>query len=194
MKKACLLLVCMFFFAVGWAMADVGKLTSQSPETVSAVDQAWQGFDSKDIVWDNGMTYMSMGASQLDTAYPFDVTLADDFEFAEDIEVSDVHWIGGYWNGPPDDGDFDWVIIFYEDSSGLGLAPGDMIDSFYMPNADVNETLISGGYYNYNVDLPNTLLFDANTRYWIAIIGFGLYPPQSGWAFDTLNVACKEKE
>ncbi len=198
MKKACLLLVCMFLFAVGWSWAaDMTKLTDRSPETVTAVDNAWQGSSSRAVVWDNLMVYWSLGASQYDSAYPFDATIADDFEFIEDTEVSDVHWIGGYWNGPPDAGFFDWVIIFYQDSAGLGLAPGAIIDSFYFPNASVNETWLSGSagssnYYSYAVDLPDTVLFSANTRYWIAIIGYGLYPPQSGWAFDTTVILLHE--
>ncbi len=192
MKKACLILVCMFIFVIGWSYAaDLTKLTVRSPETGTPVDQVWQGSGSKDIVWDNGVTdWVGIAASQYDNTIILDPVVADDFEFGEDILVADVHWIGGYWNGPPDDGNFDWVIVFYQDSGGLGLAPGDIIDSFYMPNAGVNETFISGtpggsNFYSYTVDLPDTILFSANTKYWISLQGYGVYPPQSGVAYDT---------
>jgi hypothetical protein len=199
MKKACLILVCLLVFAVGWSYgADETKLTVGSRPLTSPVADAGQSGATKDIVWDNGMTdYDGIAASQYDNVIPFDALTADDFEFGEDVEVSDVHWIGGYWNGPPDTGYFDWVVVFYEDSASLGLAPGEIIDSFYFPNADVNETFISGtpgslNWFSYMVDLPYTLSFNANTRYWISIQGYGLYPPQSGWAYDDSLILLQE--
>jgi|GEM_PF-3746670 len=138
--------------------------------------------DSRAVVWDNGMSYIGMGTAQIDAAVPFESEPADDFMFDVDQSVSDVHWIGGYWNGPPNDGDFNWKVSFYADF-GDGTKPGALIVSWVFPNADVNETLIAAGYYSYSVNLPATLDFLADTKYWIAIQGIGDYPPQSGWAY-----------
>ena len=137
--------------------------------------------DSRAIVWDNGMGYSALGTAQIDAAVPFESEPADDFMFDVDQSVNDVHWIGGYWNGPPEDGDFDWKVSFYADF-GDGTKPGALIASWVFPNADVNETLIETMFYSYSVDLPATLNFLAGTKYWIAIQGIGNYPPQSGWA------------
>jgi len=191
-------MVSMFLFAIGWSIAAEAELTVGIRSATPTGDQEWQGSSTKAIVWDNGMTdYDGLAASQYDNVLLFDALTADDFEFSEDIEVMDVHWIGGYWNGPPDTGYFDWIVMFYEDSAGLGLAPGDIIDSFYFANADVNETFISGtagstNWFSYSVDLPYTLLFNANTRYWISIQGYGLYQPQSGWAYDDSLIILQE--
>jgi len=140
--------------------------------------------DSRAVVWDNGMGYSALGTAQIDAAVPFESEPADDFMFDEDQPVSDVHWIGGYWNGPPDDGDFDWKVSFYADF-GDGTKPGALIDSWVFPNANVNETFIATYFYSYSVNLPATLVFSADTKYWIAIQGIGNYPPQSGWATHT---------
>jgi len=137
--------------------------------------------DSRAVVWDNGMWYTALGTAQIDAAVPFESEPADDFMFDENQSVNDVHWIGGYWNGPPDDGDFDWKVTFYADF-GDGTKPGALIASWVFPNANVNETLIETMFYSYSVKLPVTLNFLADTKYWIAIQGIGDYPPQSGWA------------
>jgi len=138
--------------------------------------------DSRAVVWDNGMSYIAIGTAQIDAAVPFESEPADDFMFDVDQSVNDVHWIGGYWNGPPDDGDFDWKVSFYADF-GDGTKPGALIASWVFPNALVNETFIATYFYSYSVHLPATLNFLAGTKYWIAIQGIGDYPPQSGWAY-----------
>jgi len=142
--------------------------------------------DSRAIVYDNGMAYVGLLTAQIEDAPPpdgLDSEPADDFIFDVDQSVNDVHWIGGYWwEGTPDDGDFDWKVSFYADF-GDGTKPGALIASWVFPNALVNETEIVVGYYSYSVNLPMTLNFLAGTKYWIAIQGLGNTPPQSGWAY-----------
>jgi hypothetical protein len=143
------------------------------------------------VVWDNGMLYDGIGASQYDDLVdpPLDPIIADDFEFTVTQQVNDVHWIGGYWNGPPDDGDFDWEIKFYDnDPSGPEPKPGTVISTYYFANADVNETFIEGlpgeiNYYGYSVNLGSVEGFMGGAKYWISIQGIGIFPPQSGWAY-----------
>jgi len=143
---------------------------------------------SKDgIIWDNGMHYSNMGASQDDNILGLDPILADDFTFEEQQEVGDVHWIGGYWN-PIQDGNFDWEIKFYNDF-GDGTKPGATIATYSFSNAQVNETPIDtlgDAYYcDYFVYLPAPLSFSPGIKYWISIQGIGNTPPQSGWAMHT---------
>ena len=142
---------------------------------------------SRAIVWDNGMDYTGLAASQDDASISLDPIVADDFIFDLAQVVNDVHWIGGYWNGPPDDGDFDWEIIFYNDY-GDGTKPGTAIATYIFPNSNVNETWLSGtagssNFYSYSVNLPTPASFSAGTKYWISIQGIGAYAPQSGVAY-----------
>jgi len=168
--------------------ADAPELT---PSTTDGKVHQWKGPVPKGVVWDNGMQYDNGGASQDDPISGLDPILADDFQFATDQLVNDVHWIGGYWGGPPDDGNFDWRVIFYNDF-GDGTKPGAAIATYLFPNANVNETLILGDYYSYSVDLPATLTFLAGTKYWISIQGIGAYPPQSGWAMHSDQILLHE--
>ncbi|MFH1336743.1 MAG: hypothetical protein ABII96_09525, partial [Candidatus Zixiibacteriota bacterium] len=155
----------------------------------------WMNPISKGIVYDNGMDYVGLGASQDDNVINLDPILADDFIFTADQLVNDVHWIGGYWNGPPDDGNFDWEVIFYNDF-GDGTKPGAAIATYTYANADVNETFIeqvgTSFYYSYSVNLPASLSFVAGTKYWISIQGIGVYPPQSGWALHQTPILFHE--
>jgi hypothetical protein len=107
--------------------------------------------------------------------------------FPTDQMVNDVHWIGGYWNGPPDDGDFDWTVRFYTDD-GTGTKPGALMATYPFANASVNETWLAGSpgaanFYSYSVNLPSTMTFVAGVKYWISIQGQGDTAPQSGWAY-----------
>jgi len=171
--------------------ADAPELT---PSTTDGKVHKWQGPVPKGVVWDNGMTYNAVGASQYDSSFNFDPILADDFTFSVDQLVSDVHWIGGYFyqGHPPWDGNFDWEVIFYNDF-GDGTKPGAAIGTYYFANADVNETKIDSTatryMCSYSVDLPAPLSFSANTKYWISIQGIGAFPPQSLWAMHDTTIA-----
>jgi hypothetical protein len=92
------------------------------------------------VVWDNGMHYTALIASQWDVNTKLDPIGADDFQFEETTVVTDAHWIGGYWN-PPEDGDFDWNVSFYTDR-GDGMAPGAKIYEHVFLNSEVHETFI----------------------------------------------------
>jgi len=172
--------------------AEIRKSVIVDPSKVQR--GSGEGAAPKAVVWDNGMWYDNGGASQYDAASGLDPIIADDFQFATDQLVNDVHWIGVYFNGPPDDGDFDWEVKFYNDF-GDGTKPGATIATYTFANADVNETLIEafsgGGWYSYSVKVPK-LYFSANTKYWISIQGIGAYPPQSGWAMHSDQILLHE--
>ena len=159
--------------------------TGITPFVTDGTVHSWPSPVSKAVVWDNGMNYIGLGASQNDPASGLDPIEADDFMFTQDQLVNDVHWIGGYWvqGQDPYDGNFDWEVKFYNDI-GDGTKPGAVIATYTFPNAQVNETLIESTYSyfcSYSVDLPAPLSFMAGMKYWISIQGIGAYPPQSGW-------------
>ncbi len=146
------------------------------------------------VVWDNGMHYDAFVASQWDALMDFEVIAADDFQFEETTIVTDVHWVGGYWN-PAEDGDFDWNVSFYIDR-GDGNAPGTKIYEQVFPNSEVHETLIelldNAYYFSYWVDLADPISFNGGEKYWISVQGVGAFPPQSHWSGHGLLVVLHE--
>jgi hypothetical protein len=134
------------------------------------------------VVWDNGMHYTALIASQWDVNTKLDPIGADDFQFEETTVVTDAHWIGGYWN-PPEDGDFDWNVSFYTDR-GDGMAPGAKIYEHVFLNSEVHETFIEDEdgqywYFSYWVEFPEPITFTGGEKYWISYQGIGAFPPQS---------------
>ena len=149
-------------------------------------------FQTKDpIIWDNGSSNAGyyLASSQNDAAYPFVSQVADDFMFTDDMDVTDVHWWGGFWNGPPDEVEpCPFYIYFYADD-GTGNAPtgAGMPDpaptalaSYYFPSVS-GLPLDPNGYYEYDVDLSPPFPAAAGVKYWIAIQADFPYPPQWGW-------------
>jgi hypothetical protein len=178
--------------AWGWscASAECAK-DGPKPDLTTHIryESAYDWIDalSKGVVYDNGMIYQGLGSSQDDHCYDFDPIIADDFTLAGNSQITGVCWIGGYWNGPPYDGDFDWQVVFYTDF-GDGSKPGAAVGTYFFPNADVNETFLDtnmfGSYnYSYQTILPTPLNLAAGIKYWISIQGMNDYPPQSGWAY-----------
>jgi hypothetical protein len=171
-----------------------GTLTTFTPRDASKVNipsgPILAPGSKQGIIWDNVMDYSyGLGATQWDETISFDALIADDFMLDANLQVTRVDWLGGYWGGPPDDGDFNWEVVFYYDF-GDGTKPGATIATYSFANADVNETFIEGSpggsnFYSYSVDLPTPVGCDAGTKYWISVQGIGVYPPQSGWGIHT---------
>ena len=143
------------------------------------------------IIWDNGSSNAGyyLSSSQNDVVYPFVSQTADDFMLVEDMLVTDVHWWGGFWNGPPDEVEpCPFYIYFYADD-GTGNAPtgAGMADpsptalaSYYFPGVS-GLPLDPNGYHEYNVDLSPPFPAAGGVKYWIAIQADFPYPPQWGW-------------
>ena len=131
--------------ALIFSSVAIANTKTNQPNLNTTHDGSGQGARG-DIVWDNGMDYEGLLAAQepsspanLD-AYP-----ADDFIFDEDTEVCDVHWIGGYWNGDPQE--WDWCILFYYDR-GDGAAPGNpYIGKFCYTWGEINKEELEPGYW-----------------------------------------------
>ena len=147
------------------------------------------------ILWDNGAPTANSNllASQHDPVYPFISQTADDFLFEENTEITDVHWWGGFWNGPPDEVDpLEFNIFFYADD-GTGGAPtgGGLPDPSPTALATYNFASISGkpvnpdGFYEYNVDLDPPFTASGGEKHWIAIQAVFAFQPQWGWASTT---------
>jgi hypothetical protein len=143
------------------------------------------------VIWNNGGTVAggNLYSSQNDAVYPFVSQTADDFMFAADMLVTDVHWWGGFWNGPPDEVDpCDFYIYIYADDgtgtmpTGAGMADPapTALASYFFPGL-TGYPLDANGFYEYDVDLSPGFSAAAGVKYWIAIQSDFAYPPQWGW-------------
>jgi hypothetical protein len=137
-----------------------------------------------EVVWDNGIDYDGLVASQYDKIYPFDCFQADDFQFENETIVTNVHWIGGYFAGNPEP--FDWCISFYTDN-GSGLSPEGLPYSpsfagpFCFTDEEIEKEEPDPGYFDMCVKLTESITFNEGKKYWISIWGVGTIPPQCGW-------------
>ena len=185
LKAAVVLTIAILMVFSTVAIADTQDKQSRIIFTTNHEDSAIVA--RGDIVWDNDMSYLGLIRAQYDSSIPLDCYPADDFHFEEDTVVCDVHWVGGYWFGNYQQGDFDWVIKFYKDR-GDGNAPGveyagpftytwDQITKVFLQDTG---TMI---LYELSVDLPESILFNGCEKYWISIWGIGFEPPNSGLGF-----------
>jgi hypothetical protein len=180
LKGAVVLLIAIVMVFSTVAIADTQ--TKETTPEINTVDSGSATGARGDIVWDNGMNYDGLLAAQepsspenLD-AYP-----ADDFHFEEDTEVCDVHWIGGYWNGDPQE--WDWCILFYYDR-GDGEAPGNVYAGKYCYSWDeIGKEELEPSRWEMWVDLPENIWFPACYKFWISIWAVGDHFPQSGWGY-----------
>jgi len=158
-------------------------------QTSTKIQGAVDNLNRDDIIWDNGGIDGTQNgiSSQLDTVYPFNSQTADDFKFQGDALVTDVHWWGIFWNGPPaGPNPADFNIIFYADAGGMPTGAGmndptpTALKVYTIPQVMGVPT---GGVeeYEYDVVLPDPFTASANAIYWIAIQWIGAFPPQWGW-------------
>ena len=176
-----------FLIVISMVFSTVALANTKTQPQITTTSGHGSGMGARgDIVWDNDMNYDGLCSAQLDAEITFESECADDFHFEEDIEVCDVHWIGGYWGTDYNTTHWPWEIIFYI-NDGTGTAPGSIYAGPFTYNyGDYTETLIEDDgsiYYEISVDLPQNILFPAYYKFWISIQGIGSYPPQSGWAY-----------
>jgi hypothetical protein len=194
-KSVCITFV--IFTLLFWCLsiqAELPKLTpSFKTETKNAnVPSSPNPILNQSIIWNNGGTVAggNLLSSQNDAVYPFVSQTADDFRFTENMLVTDVHWWGGFWNGPPDEVEpCDFHIYIYADDgtgtmpTGAGMADPSptALASYFFPSV-TGLPLDPNGFYEYNVDLSPAFTAVAGVKYWIAIQADFAYPPQWGWA------------
>jgi len=119
---------------------------------------------------------------------------ADDFQLDTSEEVNSIFWQGGYFQCELAQGfmdyEWDWRVIFW-DTHADGWHPGAEIHNWAITNTSITvepwyewtNTSTGREYWvaNYSAQLPETVTFAANTKYWITVRGIGEYPPQACW-------------
>lgn len=120
-------------------------------------------------------------ASQNDTGGNGDFAkVFDNFSLTARTLVTDVHWVGGYFNPTSQAPINSFLVQIWSDAAGPGTVL--LADS----QAGVaNETLISGSTFSYDFDLTTAFVAEANTTYWLSIQPTLLFPPQWGWVAGT---------
>ena len=134
-------------------------------------------------LWDNGDTACTnLLACQIGPT--FDAAVIDDFILSGTgvIDVLDVHWTGGYWNGSPIPMDF--RVSFFDSDPAGAPNPPPAIYSADFAFADVNETVspLCATHYDYYVDLPAAFEATAGEKYWLGVQALSDPFPQWGWA------------
>jgi len=195
LKGAVVLLIAVALFlstSVTAKTDNMETLQASSPNQIkpSSIINPYVENNMGPIIWDNGApsANANLYSSQFDECYPFVSQVADDFIFEEDIEVWDVHWWGGFWNGDPFDPVDFWIYFYKDDGTGGAPTGGGMPDpsptavaSYFF--AGVSGTLDpTSGLYEYEVILDPPFLATASEHYWIVIQADFCYPPQWGWA------------
>ncbi|MCK4364895.1 MAG: hypothetical protein KAW45_02480 [Thermoplasmatales archaeon] len=172
--------------------ASLDEMTSEKLIEPIVIENDIESTGIKFVVWDNWMGFEYAHHAHYNESYSIDCYPADDFQFEEDTEVFDVHWIGCYWHDNYQQGAYDWNIIFYKDR-GDGGAPGDVFAGPFTYSQDQcsPELLLDNGYaiyYEFSVNLPEYVVFPANNKFWISIWGEGDAQPWSGWGVHELPI------
>lgn len=152
------------------------------------------------VIWDNMPNGHGtfMASSQLDAAYPFDSQTADDFLFEFEAVVTDVHWVGGFWNLSGDIPDPQVFNLYIYAGEGEECPP-ECVPGLFMPTTPVPDsamwsvlgvtptaTLLAGDTYAYDLDLGPLNQFTAwpGAHYWLAIQWVGEFSTVGQWGWS----------
>ncbi|WP_083713113.1 hypothetical protein [Paludisphaera borealis] len=112
-------------------------------------------------------------------------TVYDNFTIGTGATITDVSWVGSYFNGAPA-AISGFTLTFYADNAGQ---PGTALATdFIVGNA--NETSLglddqSDPAFSYSAILNTSFAATAGTQYWLSIVADMGFPPQWGWEYGT---------
>lgn len=181
-KKIIGILVMMLLIAT----AVVTAVSTKNENIYNIIDE--------NIVWDNGMNYDGIGTTQWDETINFDWYGADDVLFVEDTKVCLIRTINGYFDEDYQQAKFNWTFLIYLDR-GDGNAPGDIFAGPFNYTHDMcNPVLINDTgseiYYEFTIELPDTIIFLGGQKYWLSFWGVGALPTfcGAGYHFDPIKL------
>ncbi len=173
-------------------------VANTSPTIVSTDATMKSAALNRDLVWDNVVGVAGyLGGIIVATVRTEGIAFpADDFKFDSEATIDSLFWQGGYFQCQlatgQHDYNWDWRVIFWSDD-GTENHPGSEIYNQTIPDAAITRAFwynythpTNGNTYwvaNYSTDLPETITFDANTKYWITIqtIQTPNTAPQGAW-------------
>jgi hypothetical protein len=106
------------------------------------------------------------------------ISVADDFELAQDTAITRVRWWGGYSGAPPMPDSF--TLRIFVDESGH---PGDLIQTLDVRAVDKSRTGLNSGAqpeFEYSASLRRPFMARGGARYWLSIVN----PPGSVWLWE----------
>lgn len=177
-----LLLTAILLLSAGAVTANTTKLTTS--HNANTQPKGYQ--NNRDVIWDNGAYTTNALSSQLDTVYPFNSQVADDFQLSSSQSITEVIFTGLFWNGNAEN-PIDLNVIFYADDgtgnepTGAGMADPSSTALLLETHSGVTGTDNGDGTYTYDIVLNTAFAANANTKYWFVAQWVGTFPPQ--WGF-----------
>jgi len=168
------------------ANTNTQKITRDIADEIPGISDSTANRDP--VIWDNTMGIKwYLTSAQLDDSIPediFDSFQADDFQFDQGMQITDVHWQGGYWNFPANitDAGFNWSIEFYSNNATEDK-PFTLLKHYEFTNESITHNMwytTASIKFNYSVVLPEAFVCMPNTIYWVCFYAHGIFPPQSG--------------
>jgi PEP-CTERM motif len=134
---------------------------------------------SQILVYSQAPNFQGLYASQNDTAGfgPF-ATTYDNFSLASAGVLTQVDWVGGYFNPQSLGPITGWQVAFYADSAGQ---PGSLISSFAVSNSETFLQFDALGDPVYSYTSTVNFAAAAGTTYWLSVVPDLAFPPQWGW-------------
>jgi hypothetical protein len=108
----------------------------------------------------------------------------DNFTLGGNSTITEVQFIGGYFNPPTQGSITGWTVNLYGDTGGQ---PGSLLDSTHIAGTG-GETFVSNvnGFPIFSYDISGlNFATTAGTQYWLDVYPDLGFPPQWGWASGT---------
>lgn len=134
------------------------------------------------LVYAQNPDYQNLYASQNDTSGTFGMFAQayDNFSLASATSLTEVQWVGGYYNPQTLGPISSWFVGFYANNVGQ---PGALLSSFTIAG-NGSETFLQNdslGDPNYVYTATVSFAAGAGTTYWLSVVPDLAFPPQWGW-------------
>jgi len=138
------------------------------------------GWAAQVLVYSQAPNFNGLIASQNDTGGGFGAfaTAYDNFTLASATTVTQVDWVGGYFNPQTQAAITGWTVAFYADNAGQ---PGALLSSFSAANVETFIGLDNVGDPVYSYTATPSFAAGAGTKYWLSVVPDIAFPPQWGW-------------
>jgi hypothetical protein len=134
-------------------------------------------------VYSQSPDYLGLYASQNDNASGGFGSFAmafDNFTLASATNITQVSWVGGYFNPQSAGTITSWLLAFYSDAGGV---PGSAL-AIYGVAGNGGETFLQNDVLGdpvYSYTMAVNFNAAASTTYWLTVVPTVAFPPQWGW-------------
>jgi hypothetical protein len=141
------------------------------------------GWATQVLVYSQSPNYNSLYASQNDPTGGFGAFAQayDNFKLGSSTTITQVDWIGGYYNPQTQGAITSWSVGFYANNAGQ---PGSLLASYSISGNAGESSLgvdnLGDPVYGYTAQSLN-FSAAAGTTYWLSVVPTVGFPPQWGW-------------